>query len=1028
MSGFDSKLKENDYKIFDPEVLKEGDEIAREFYQSQDERAFRLKMEAFCKRIWKPWFDAGRWVWIDLTQPETVGLQVESKPWAPEVKKDVRAYLSSLGFPHDFDIIRSNEIWLGDFKFKLNTKHFIGIEKDDYDKAFNIGVPNFLFFIWANDRKMRYILWVKKHPSKYGKPKQVYNTEYYDVTRDCEKRAPPDAIIKGEVPHDLRTYWAWRLAMNEMASSGFYPKERKIIPTWQDFERVEEEFHRNVNFYESIKAPLWKVKRVIKPPETYKGLTNDMKSYRVSREEPRKGLHRKLELRRRAIDRIVDGYTRALMPRKPHKRMDKVSILGFDTEFDKGRLLSVQLALLDGRGNLKSKVIMENLEGYDAKRLLQDSINFMMECGVQPFNRIYLIAHYAVADIGHLANCLKDFKFREINRAMHSEFIVPENSDEKELASEQVSIGDFKLKVLDLFAYYQVGLEKIGPWIGLPKLKADRANINEMFTQKPDEFRAYAVRDAEIALKAFIELRDFLWDKYKVEILKSPSIASVAGNIFRINYLTEDNIPSPIAFLIDYKPYKTKKGWSTRRIKEARYAGDIRLRDIALMSYWGGRAECYVHGFIKGKFRLYDVSSLYPSCAMLQPLPNKNTQWFEIGLNNFEEPKLEGFACVEFEFPEDTRYPCLPVHGDLEDRLYFPLKGVSYCTMSEAREALRLGCKIKNIYGFGFKPSENEFNHVLALFMKDMLNLKNESPKGSLQYENYKLVMNALIGKLAQRNAEENLDYAQELFVAHGVPLEKWKRGKRMEKVGSLWAPEWASLILGKGRALMSQFINNGALITVTDSVLLPCNANLECDALKELRSVGSDLIVEPYKVESALIVRSKLYALFDAKGEIVKEAHHAVHLTEAQCKEIFKKALELGCAPDMEGNRDHIIRLREALQKGKPLGYSEMKPSKIYFRWDCKRMLDNPAINLFREHSDTKPIENVAELESEYFTLMKRQRAKFRGRPRQYSADLIEQVLKLKREGKSYREIARALKISLGKVQRILKTNFPTE
>jgi hypothetical protein len=406
---------------------------------------------------------------------------------------------------------------------------------------------------------------------------------------------------------------------------------------------------------------------------------------------------------------------------------------------------------------------------------------------------------------------------------------------------------------------------------------------------------------------------------------------------------------------------------------------------------------------------------------MLQPLPNKGTEWIPITMENMNDD-LEGYVCVEFEFPEGTRYPCLPVHGALKDRLYFPLKGISYCTMVEIREALRLGCKIKKIKGYGFKPSDKEINHDLKAFMKEMLEFKTQSPKGSLEHETYKLIANALIGKLAQRRAEDHLDYAQELYATYGVPLSKF-RFKGREKVGSTWAPEWASLILGKARALMSQFINEGALMTVTDSVLLPNNASLECEALKELRQVGSDLEAEPYGVESALIVRSKLYALMDAKGEIVKEAHHAVHLSSEQCKEIFEKALELGYDPDIEGNKEHIIKLNEALMKGKPLGSSELKPSRIYFRWDYKRILSQELINMFREYSDTKPIDDVVKFESEAFAVMKHQRAKLkRGRPKEYPIELAEQVKALKAQDKSYREIAKALGISLGKVQRIIK------
>ena len=953
----------------DPELLKEGDELAKSPDKGWEAQK---RKEAFCVKIWKPWFEAGGWATHDLTLAESAKVRF----------RDLEATEIKIGkFPHDVDMYRGAwEHWYADYKFIRNTSHGVWIEKDTYDKFYEIyrksGVPCYLILIWANDRKKRYMLQVKRNPEEYKLEKLIdYDSGkeklFYNVEPDIEERAPHEPIIKGEIPKENSEYWAWRQRLNSEFSDGL-----QVRPD-----------------YEKIKHLKWE----------------DLEPPRFIKYED--------------IEKMEGWESRVLTPIQPHKRMEKVSILGFDTEFHEDRLLSVQLALMDNEGKLKSKCIMENLEGYDAKRLLKDALDFMLENGVQPFNRIYLIAHFAVADLGHLKNCLKDFKFREINRAMHAEFIVPESQDEKELQFKELALGDFRLKIIDLFAYYPKGLDKIGEMIGLPKLEADRANILKFYQENPEGFKAYAVRDAEIALKAFMNLRDFLWNKYKVEILKSPTIASVASHIFRINYLSEP--PSPYTIMAKYQSYRTKKGdWSTRGAKEYRYAGSLDLRDYALRCYWGGRAECFIHGFIKGKFKLYDVVSLYPSASMLQPLPNKDTKWIPITMENMNDEALEGYVCVEFEFPEGTRYPCLPVHGALKDRLYFPLKGISYCTMAEVREALRLGCKIKKIEGYGFKPSDKEFNHDLKAFMKEMLELKAQSPKGSLEHETYKLIANALIGKLAQRRCEDHLDYAQELYATYGVPLGKF-RFKGREKVGSTWAPEWASLILGKARALMSQFINKGALMTVTDSVLLPSNVNLECEALKDLRQVGSDLEAEPYEVESALIVRSKLYALLDANGEIVKEAHHAVHLSSEQCKEIFKKALELGYDPDIEGNKEHITKLKEAIFKGKPLGSSELKPSRIYFKWDYKRILSQEPINMFREYSDTKPIDDVVKFEDEAFTVMKHQRAKLkRGRPREYPLELAEQVKALKAQGKSYRQIAKALSISLGKVQRILKAS----
>jgi len=714
------------------------------------------------------------------------------------------------------------------------------------------------------------------------------------------------------------------------------------------------------------------------------------------------------------ISKIFGAYDRVLTPKNPHKRFKSVSIFGFDTEFHDDRLLSIQLSGFSG-----SKLITENLESYGARNLISDLTRYFEPDLAE---RNYLIAHFATADIGKLKDYLLDFRFKPVNRALHADFVKVEDS-ESEFKTKTLKIDGKTFKIIDLFAYFPCSLEKIGEMIGLPKLEADRANILEFMRQNPEAFKAYALRDAEICMRAFNQFRNLIWSEFQVEVLKCPTIASVAGEIFRTRFLKEP--VAPYEFEESYRDYKTKQGWSKTKTSKIRFSGSRDVRNLALRAYWGGRAECFFHGLIKGHFRYYDVVSLYPSASMLQPLPNKDTEWLRFtSLDDIHN--LEGFAKVEFEFPDDCMYPCLPVFGKIFNRLYFPKSGISYCTIAEIKEALRLGCEIKSIQGFGFKPGPKEIEHPLKAYMADMLNRKNQS--SGLMRETYKLLMNALIGKLAQRNVEDNISAQQAYYIQHGVPLCKAMRYKAPERAGPLWAPEWASLILGRARAIMSQFISKGALMTVTDSVLLPAHVNIECEALNQLRSVGSDLIQEYGEIHKAFLIRTRLYALFNESGEILKEAHHAVHLTSEQVKRIMLKALELEADPEIVESRPHIVKLPETFRTGKPLGHAESRPSRIYFRWDWKRDLVNPDVNMFRECSETRPVKDVESFELAVWKARKpkrgrpRKRKKKPGRPKEISEETEREIIKLWKQGLSYRAIAKRLNVSLGMVQRAIK------
>jgi len=78
---------------------------------------------------------------------------------------------------------------------------------------------------------------------------------------------------------------------------------------------------------------------------------------------------------------------------------------------------------------------------------------------------------------------------------------------------------------------------------------------------------------------------------------------------------------------------------------------------------------------------------------------------------------------IEFEFPDDIKYPNLPVRLDPSSVL-FPLSGVTFCTGLEFLLALKLRCKIK-ILGGVFIPFIRGENEVAPRVKKDIVNIKH---------------------------------------------------------------------------------------------------------------------------------------------------------------------------------------------------------------------------------------------------------------------------------------------------------------
>ncbi|WP_246149779.1 DNA polymerase [Tritonibacter litoralis] len=251
--------------------------------------------------------------------------------------------------------------------------------------------------------------------------------------------------------------------------------------------------------------------------------------------------------------------------------------------------------------------------------------------------------------------------------------------------------------------------------------------------------------------------------------------------------------------------------------------------DFFTECYHGGRNEQFWFGPApEGVWYDYDLSSAYPSAMSLigevhwdsiRPItPTK-----ELKKGTFLSGDL-AFANVNFEFPDDVRFPVLPVRT--ETGLLFPRKGNSTTHISEINLALQLGCKIELVEG-RYIDSDYVFSRIrehgypirpFLDFTKHCIIERQKHPKKNLNNLFWKELVNSTYGKTAQGLRERRV---YDLRSAQTQRLEPSK----------ITNPVYAAYITALCRATLGEIMNalprsveifsvttDGFLTTATDA------------------------------------------------------------------------------------------------------------------------------------------------------------------------------------------------------------------
>jgi len=163
--------------------------------------------EEKCKKMWKPWFDAGGWRVQDFTKPETAKFQISdilNKIKNSEDKEMLRPllynFLNCFDFPHDGEATRGRFTFCFDYKYKPDTRYGIWIKVKDYNKYWSYHKPWFYILVWAEDRQKRYMHQLC-NPAKY--PKCLLDYYYYKIPDDDWWEPNPMLQMPIMVPENL---------------------------------------------------------------------------------------------------------------------------------------------------------------------------------------------------------------------------------------------------------------------------------------------------------------------------------------------------------------------------------------------------------------------------------------------------------------------------------------------------------------------------------------------------------------------------------------------------------------------------------------------------------------------------------------------------------------------------------------------------------------------------------------------------------------------------------------------------------
>lgn len=164
-------------------------------------------------------------------------------------------------------------------------------------------------------------------------------------------------------------------------------------------------------------------------------------------------------------------------------------------------------------------------------------------------------------------------------------------------------------------------------------------------------------------------------------------------------------------------------------------------------SFHGGRNESIYYGITPDDVWIdWDIIGAYTTAlSFLRPLLYSQAYHSTI-ISDYDFKQL-GYAYLDFKFPRDCLFPCLPVRT--ANGLIFPLEGSTYATSPEIHLAAKMGAYIQIKDGI-ILPCDTNHGYPFMDFVKLIYEKRNNPDYIELESKLWKQIGNSLYGKIAQ--------------------------------------------------------------------------------------------------------------------------------------------------------------------------------------------------------------------------------------------------------------------------------------
>lgn len=682
---------------------------------------------------------------------------------------------------------------------------------------------------------------------------------------------------------------------------------------------------------------------------------------------------------------------------------DLTLYIGFDTEYvfnpetQQNDILSYQsyVVLPDNTGisNIIYPPDSQKKSRLSFKEFLCQTITPLLETGVITKwpGIINIYAHFIRADIASFANFWSDYKIllkgiRGTVSSFKNRYGIDfDEQQERRVKTEQIMFDKrtspprcSNVAFIDtlLITPWGMGLAECGELLGLPKLTIPApysiTNMREYLLGDRAGFEAYALRDAEIAVRYALQVRNFCARELMIDRVPA-TIGAMA--VSRFTKTLKENNMSPEVCLGTH--IKTRELWLTEKqaFRTIKNPASVPSRELfetfPINCYHGGRNECFMMGVTPSDHWYdYDLAGAYTTGLLDILTPD----YGNIRLSKNPDDycgHVMGFALVTFRFPESVPYPSLPVRTD-QYGLFFPLSGESWATAPEIELALSLGAEMTIHNGIivpwicDTSPHNSESTSVFLPFVQQVRENRNRHIKGSLEEKFWKEIGNSLYGKLAQGlRAKTAFDTARGL--------------NRSLPPSSVTQPFFAAHVTGFIRAVVGELMNalpsDSSVVSVTtDGFLTNCPLNKinmsgplssRFQSLCDIVDPGSSMLTCKHEVSQLIAMKTRGQLTYRAiQGKPVVHARAGVKppadIPRSDYND-YMVDLYLNRLPGQTLSRSTLISTREMWLSESDL-VSREQDIRLNLEFDFKRQPVQPAMNEGHLLMSSRPWDNMEE------------------------------------------------------------------